>query len=89
MIFIRMLERLNWYDLLFIFGPEKLKTNLTKDRIAKIHHKELRNHFEKLRKILQGESISFTKWGPQFSKEIKNSLFSNRWYNTKSNSNNP
>ena len=77
-----MLERLNWYDLLYIFGVEKLKKNLTKIRISKIHNKELRDHFERLRQILQGESVSFTKWGPQFSKEIKNSLFSNRWYST-------
>lgn len=82
LIFTRILERLTWYDILYIFGPKELKLNLTKTRISKIYHEELKDHFEKLRKILCGESISFTKWGPEFSKEIKYTLFSNRWYST-------
>jgi len=81
-IFLRMLERLGWYDLLHVPGADKIKSSLTPEIIEKIYLPERRKHYERLRKILHGESVSFTKWGPEFSKKIRNSLFSNRWYST-------
>ena len=79
-IFIRLLERLNWYDLLHVFGLNKIKEELTAERIAKLYNPELKNHYERLQRILHGKPVPFTKWGPEFSEKIKDSLFSNRWY---------
>ncbi len=81
-IFIRLLERISWYELLYVFGLNKIKKELTVERIAKIYNPELRRRYERLQHILHGEPVSFTKWGPEFSKKIGNSLFSNRWYST-------
>ena len=81
-LFIRMLEKLNWYDLLYLLGATRIKKELTIARIEKIHNPSLRNHYARLRKILHGETVPFTKWGPEFSEKVKDSLFSNRWYST-------
>ena len=74
-----MLEKLNWYGLLYLLGAPRIK-KLTIARIEKIHNPSIRNHYARLRKILHGETVPFTKWGPEFSKKVKDSLFSNRWY---------
>ena len=81
-LFIRMLEKLNWYDLLYFLGAERIKKELTIAHKEKIHNPSLKNYYERLRKILYGETVPFTKWGPEFSEKVKDSLFSNRWYST-------
>ena len=81
-LFIRMLEKLNWYDLLYLLGAARIKKELTIARIEKIHNPSLRNHYGRLCKILHGKTVPFTKWGPEFSEKVKDSLFSNRWYST-------
>ena len=81
-LFIRMLEKLNWYDLLYLLGAARIKKELTMERIEKIHNPSLRNNYTRLPKILHGETVPFTKWGPEFSEKVKDSLFSNRWYST-------
>jgi hypothetical protein len=81
-IIVRMLERLSWYDLLEILGPENLKQILIPEIIDKLHSKELRAKYEFIRKILSGEDLSFTGWGDAYYQRIKHTLFSNRWYRT-------
>ena len=51
-LFIRMLEKLNWYDLLYLLGAARIKKELTMERIEKIHNTSLKNHYARLRKIL-------------------------------------
>lgn len=79
----RMLERLSWYELLEILGLELIKKFLTTETISKIRFTELRDKYEFIRKILSGETVSFTGWGDEYYQQIKHTLFSNRWYSTK------
>ncbi len=81
-ILLRMLERLNWYDILFMLGKEKIKHDLTPSIISKIHNKDQKKRYEYIRRVLHKESVSYTEWGPEFSKRIRNTLFSDRWYST-------
>ncbi len=81
-ILLRMLERLNWYDILYILGKEKIKNNLTPSIISKIHNKDQKKRYEYIRRVLHKEPVSYTEWGPEFSKRIRNTLFSDRWYGT-------
>ena len=81
-ILLRMLERLSWYDLLFILGKQKIKKDLTLSIISKIHTKDQKKKYEFLHRILHQKPVSFTEWGPEFSERIRNTLFSNRWYST-------
>ncbi len=83
MMLNRMLERLSWYDLLEILGPDAIKRLLTKVTISKIRFNELRERYELIRKILSGEVVSFTGWGDEYYNKIKHTLFSHRWYSTK------
>jgi len=79
-IFTRMLERLGWHVILDILGVEKVKALLTKEIIRKIRQSELRERYEFIRKILFGETVSFTGWGDEYYQKIKHTLFSHRWY---------
>jgi len=81
-LLIRMLERLSWYDLLDFFTPDILALKLNPNLLSRVHNKEKRAKYERLGKILRGETVSFTKWGAEYSAECKNTLFSNRWYST-------
>ena len=81
-IFIRMLERLSWYDLLDMVGIEYLRSNLTKELIGKIRFHDLKEKYEFIRKILQREAISFSGWSAEYRKKIESTLLSNRWYRT-------
>ncbi len=81
-LFIRVLERLSWYDILSLFGIDFIKEKLTPDIINKIRFKELRENYEYIRKIFQGESVSVSGWSAEYRKRIKHSLLSNRWYSS-------
>lgn len=79
-IFVRMLERLGWHDILTIVGVETVKALLSKEIISTIRQPELRERYEFIRSILFGETVSFTGWGDEYYQKIKHTLFSDRWY---------
>ena len=79
-IFSRMLERLGWHEILGVVGIEQVKLLLTKEVIQTLRQAELRERYEFIRKILCGETVSFTGWGDEYYQQIKHTLFSNRWY---------
>jgi len=81
-VFIRMLERLFWYDLLAITGIDFIRENLTSEIIKKIRIVKLREKYEYLRQILSGESVSLSGWSVEYRESIKDTLLSNRWYST-------
>ena len=81
-LFVRMLERLSWYELIDLLGMEYIKEHLTPDIIGKIRFKTLRGRYETVRKLLSGHPVSFSGWHPQYREEIKHTLLSNRWYRT-------
>ena len=79
-LFVRMLERLSWYELLDLLGMDYIKEHLTEDIIGKIRFKTLRGRYETVRKLLSGHLVSFSGWHPQYREAIKHTLLSNRWY---------
>jgi len=81
---IRILERLNWYEILELFNVDILKEKLTPGLIAKIRTRELRKKYEFIRKILQDEPVSFSGWDHDNRQRVKHTLLSNRWYRTES-----
>ena len=81
-ILIRLLERLSWYELIDLFGKEFLIRNLESSIIRKIRNQGIRNRYELIRRILQGEVVSNTGWSLQNRKRLKSSVLSHRWYGT-------
>jgi hypothetical protein len=79
-VFVRMLEILSWYELIAVLGLEFIKCRLTMDVISQLRFKDQRNRYGFIRKILQGESVSFSGWSPEYRERIKHTLLSNRWY---------
>ncbi len=83
LILKRLFERMYWYDLIDLFGIERIKEILTKEFISKIHNKERKQRLEFARRILHKEPIPPTGWNPEAVKRNKNTILSNRWYSTK------
>ncbi len=79
-ILIRLFERLSWYEILDLFGREFLKKNLTPKLIKKIRNPNIRNRYELIRKILQGEALPATGWSAENRKRLKASVLSHRRY---------
>jgi len=79
-IFLRMLERLPWYDILNLVGIKFLQENLTYKRIAQLHQPHQRNRYERIRKILHREPLSFSGWNPCHRQKYRSTLLSNRWH---------
>ncbi|WP_161595891.1 hypothetical protein [Deferribacter desulfuricans] len=80
---LRALERLSYYDLLFLFGVDGLKEILSDKYLKQLRDKELRGKYERLRKILSGEPIPFSRWNPEYIKKTQNTLLFNRWNSIK------
>jgi hypothetical protein len=77
---VRMFERLSWYDLINLFGIGQLTKLLTEEAISGIRIRELRERYEFVRKILYGETVSFSGWSPEYREKIRHTLLSDRWY---------
>jgi len=75
----RMLERLNWYELMDILSIDLIKKLLTPEIISKLRNKELRDRYERIRRILFKEPLSISGWDPEYRKRIKTTLLSYRW----------
>ena len=81
-ILLRMLKRLSWYDILEIVGIEKIKQRLTRELIGKLRNADLREKYERVRKILQREPLPVSGWDPEYRERIMATLLSDRWYRT-------
>jgi len=82
LIINRMLERLNWYELLDILGLDLIKKLLIPEVTGKLRSKELKDRYERIRQILLKEPLPFSGWDPEYRKRIKTTLLSYRWYRT-------
>ena len=80
LIINRMLERLGWFDLLDILGVDLLKKVLTSGSINRLRSKELKDRYERIRRILFKEPLPLSGWDSEYIKRIKTTLLSNRWY---------
>ena len=82
LILNRMLERLNWYELLDILGIDLIKQLLTPEIIGKLRNEGLKERYETIRPILFKEPLPVSGWDPEYRKRVKTTLLSNRWYRT-------
>ena len=82
-VFLRMVERLSWYDLLDLLGIDSLRVFLTPARISKIRDETLREKYEYVGKVLHGAAVSFSGWDPESREKIRNTLLSHRWYRSR------
>jgi hypothetical protein len=74
-----MLERLNWYELMDIFGIELIKRILSSEITGRLRNKELKERYERIRRILFREPLPFSGWDPEYRKRIESTLLSYRW----------
>lgn len=79
-VLLRMLERLSWYDVLDLLGADGLRTRLVPRLIARIRHDDVRERYEYVRRVLQGEALPLSGWDPAHREKVRNSLLSHRWY---------
>ena len=80
LIINRMLERLGWFDLLDILGVDLLKKILASGSMNRLRSNELKDRYERIRRILFKEPLPLSGWDSEYIKKIKTTLLSNRWY---------
>ena len=80
LIINRMLERLGWFDLLDILGVDLLKKILASGSMNRLRSNELKDRYERIRRILFKEPLPLSGWDSEYIKRIKTTLLSNRWY---------
>lgn len=78
--FLRIIERLSWYELLQIYDIKVIKENLTEDVIKEIRNQTLRTRYEILYQILRGRTLPSAGWNPENRKRLEASLLSDRRY---------
>ncbi|HNY12309.1 MAG TPA: hypothetical protein PKK26_12020 [Candidatus Wallbacteria bacterium] len=81
--FVRILDRMFWYDLVKIFGLEFIKTKLTPEIIAMVRNSEMRENYEFIRKVLHKEPLPLSGWDPSYREKVRHSLLSDRWHRIK------
>jgi hypothetical protein len=81
-IITRLFERLSWYELLEIVGIDGIKELLTSTVPARLRNKDLKDRYERIRKILFNEPLPVSGWDPEYRKAIRATLLSNRWYSS-------
>ena len=79
-LLVRVFERLSWYDLLEVLGPEGVKNALTLEIIRKLRFPYLKERYEFIRRILHSEPVSFTGWNPENRARVGATLLSHRRY---------
>ncbi|MBN1479886.1 hypothetical protein JXA70_06425 [candidate division KSB1 bacterium] len=79
---VRIFERLDWYDILDVFGIEFVEKHLTVKITSRLRFADLRKRYDTIRRILHGEPVSFAGWSVETAERAKNAVLSNRWYST-------
>ena len=79
-MFIRLLERMPWFQLLEVFGITFLKKRITQRIIKKLRDPLLREHYESVRCILHGKTLPFSGWRTEYRQKIRATLLSDRRY---------
>ena len=82
--FIRILERLGWYDILELFGIQFVKEHLTPEIISQLRFSDLGKKYDLIRRVLHGEPVSLSGWSAETRQRARNTVLSNRWYSTES-----
>ena len=77
---VRLLERMQWYDLIGVFGLSGMKKMITRKRIDLLRDPLLKEHYEFARQLLHKEPLSISGWRPEYRKKIKATLLSDRRY---------
>ena len=82
-LFIRSLERLNWLNIVCLWGIDKFKELYTVELSKQLFPKQLKQKYDFTAAILRGETVSATEWGSERAKQLQHTFLSNRWNRNK------
>ena len=79
-VFLRMLERLSWYDLVDLLGIDGIRARLSTHVIGLLRQKDQRERYEHIRRVLSDEAVPISGWDPRYREKVRNAVLSYRWY---------
>jgi len=82
-LFVRSLERLNWYHILDLFGVDLITKLWTSGVARRIRFKEMREDYNHAVSILRGEPLPAPEWGARNYKPVRNPFLPHRWHSIK------
>ena len=78
----RLFERLDWYELVDWLGIDRIKACLTPEFIKTLRTDDLREKYEFVRTVLQGQALSVSGWSDAYRQRRRHALLSDRWNRT-------
>ena len=78
-LFVRSMERLNWYSFIGLWGIETIKEMYTEELAKRIWPKSRRKNYDISIAILRGETIPTPRWGDEYYQQTWGWLLSDRW----------
>ena len=78
-VFLRSLERLNWLDILTLWGIEEMKNLYTPELSSKLFPRSLKQKYDITFSILQKRPVSFAGWGSERARKMQHTFLSHRW----------
>jgi len=82
-LFVRSLERLNWYHILELFGVDLIIQLWTPELARRLRFKEMRNDYDYAISILRGKPLPAPEWGARNYKPVRNPFLPHRWHSVK------
>ncbi len=83
MIFVRILERLNWYEILDCLPVSVIERMLNPQTISMLRSRSMRKKYDYAARILHKQALPPTKWDPRNREASEYPILSNRWYSLK------
>jgi hypothetical protein len=80
MIYVRILERLSWYEILECLPVNLIKKMLNPQTISMLRTESMRKKYDYAARILHNRPLSVSRWDPRNRRESEYRFLSDRWY---------
>jgi len=82
-LFVRSLERLNWYHIVELFGVDLMIRLWTPELARRLRLKEMREDYDYAISILRGKPLPAPEWGVRSYRPVRNPFLPHRWHSVK------
>ncbi len=80
MLYVRILERLSWYEILECLPISLIKRMLNPEIISMLRSISMRRKYDYAARVLHRQALPSSRWHHQDRKQTEYPLLSDRWY---------
>jgi len=83
MLYVRILERLSWYEILESLPISVIKRMLNPETISMLRSESMRRKYDYAARILHNQALPPSRWDHRNREKAEYPLLSDRWYSIK------